>query len=131
MSQENVEIVRRGFEAFRRGDVEAALAMLDPAVEWKQIEEPEVAHRPVEVMEALARWTETWVDAEVEPQEWIDAGDGVVVRVKWTGTSKLTGIEVEQSAYNVFELRNGKVIRMLEYNAHSRAEALAAVGLSE
>jgi hypothetical protein len=34
MSQENVEIVRRGWEARMRGDVDAVFAVFDPAVEW-------------------------------------------------------------------------------------------------
>jgi uncharacterized protein len=131
VTQENVDVIRRSFEAFTRGDLEAALAMLDPAVEWKQMEEPEAAHGPAAVIEALGRWTEMWTGAEVTPQEWIDAGDSVVVRVKWTGRSRATGIPVEQFAYNVFTLHGGKVVRMREYGAHSRAEALEAVGLSE
>jgi ketosteroid isomerase-like protein len=45
MSQQNVEIIRRGLEAFQRGNVEEAVAMLDPAVVWKQLEEPEAAGR--------------------------------------------------------------------------------------
>jgi ketosteroid isomerase-like protein len=35
MSQENVEVVRRAFEAYERGDVEAMLEELDQGVEWK------------------------------------------------------------------------------------------------
>lgn len=115
MSQENVEVVRRGFEAFRRGDLDAALEMLDPEVEWKQMEEPEVALGPVAVVEALGRWAEMWSAAEVTPQEWIDADDSVLVRVKWTGRSKETGIQVEQYAYNVFSFRAGRVVQMREY----------------
>jgi ketosteroid isomerase-like protein len=34
MSQENVEVVRAGFEAYNRGDVDALLGLLDPQVEW-------------------------------------------------------------------------------------------------
>ena len=131
MSQANVEIVRRGFESFGRGDLEAALAMLDPAVEWKQMEEPAAVRGPDAVVEALGRWTEMWTDAEVTPQEWIDAGDTVVAQVKWTGRSKATNVPVEQYAYNVFTLHAGKVVQMQEYGAHSRAEALEAAGLSE
>ena len=113
------------------GDLEVALAMLDPAVQWKQMEEAATAHGPSEVVEALGRWTEMWTDVEATPQEWIDAGDSVVVRVKWRGRSRASGIPVEQSAYNVFDLRGGKVIQMREYGVHSRADALAAAGAAE
>jgi ketosteroid isomerase-like protein len=131
MSQENVEIVRHGFEAFQRGDLDGALAILAPDVEWKQMEEPETARGPSAVLEALGRWTDMWIDPEVSPQEWRAAADSVVVRVKWTGRSKGTGIRVEQYAYNVFDLRDGKVVQMREYGADSRVEAVEAAGLSE
>jgi len=64
-------------------------------------------------------------------REQIDAGDHVLVLLHWSGRSKPSGIPAEQSAYNVFTLRNGKVVRMREFGADSRAEALEAVGLSE
>jgi hypothetical protein len=34
MSQEDVEVVRQGFEGFNRGDIEAVVEMCDPAIEW-------------------------------------------------------------------------------------------------
>ena len=131
MSQENVEIVLGSFDAFSRGDLEAVVAILDPEVEWTQIEEPEPAVGPEAVLEAVARWTEMWDGVQMTVREQIDAGDRVVVLLHWSGRSKPSGIPAEQSAYNVFTLRNGKVVRMREFGADSRAEALEAVGLSE
>jgi ketosteroid isomerase-like protein len=72
-----------------------------------------------------------WIDPVITPDEWIDQEDTVVVRLKWTGSSSRTGVSVTQYAYNVFTLRDGKVIRMREYSADSRNEALKAAGLCE
>ena len=35
MSQENVEVFKRAFDAINRRDAEALLSELDPEVEWK------------------------------------------------------------------------------------------------
>jgi ketosteroid isomerase-like protein len=129
MSQENVELILGGFEGFSCGDLDAVVAILDPRVEWKQIEEPEPAVGPDAVLQAVGRWTEMWDDARVSVRECIDAGDHVVLLLHWSGKSKASGVPAEQSAYNVFTMHGGKVVCMSEYGADSRAEALAAAGL--
>src|SRR5882672_6680760 len=131
MSQENVEIILASFDALSRGDLEAAAAVLDPNVEWSQLEESETAVGPEAVVEAAGRWAEMWDGLRVSVRERIDAGDQVVLLLHWSGRSKPSAIPVEQSIYNVFTMRDGKVVHMREYGAHSRAEALEAVGLTE
>ncbi|HEU0024258.1 MAG TPA: nuclear transport factor 2 family protein [Thermoleophilaceae bacterium] len=130
MSQGNVEIILDSFEAFSRGDLDAVVAILDEDVEWKQIEEPEPVRGPEAVLQAVGRWTEMWDGARVSVRECIDAGDTVVLLLHWSGRSKASGVPAEQSAYNVFTMRAGKVVRMREYGADSRAEALTAAGVS-
>ena len=131
MSQANVEIVLGSFAAFSRGEFEAVAAILAPDVEWSQMEEPETVVGPEAVLEAIGRWTEMWDDVHVDVREQIDAGDHVLLLLHWSGRNSASQVPVEQSAYNLFTMRGGKVIRMREYGAHSRAEALEAVGLSE
>jgi ketosteroid isomerase-like protein len=72
-----------------------------------------------------------WDDLQVSVREQIAAGDHVVLRLHWSGRSKASAVPAEQSIYNVFTMRDGKVVRMREYGADSRTEALGAVGLSE
>jgi ketosteroid isomerase-like protein len=40
MSQENVEIVRRGYEALNRGGIDGAVGLLAPGVRWDALQEP-------------------------------------------------------------------------------------------
>jgi uncharacterized protein len=131
MSQENVEIVLGSFDAFSRGDFEAVVATLDPDVEWSQMEEPETVVGPEAVLEAVGRWMEMWDGVQVRVREQIDAGDHVVLLLHWSGRSKASAVPAEQSAYNVFTVHGGKVIRMREHGSDSRAEVLEAVGLRE
>jgi ketosteroid isomerase-like protein len=131
MSRENVEVVRRGFEAYARGDVEAMLEGLDQEVWWKQVEEPAPVYGRDGVREALRRWDETWDNLQVEVDEYIDAGECVVALIRLRGLGRTSKVPVEMASYHVFTVRNGKVARMFEFGPGKRAEALEAAGLSE
>ena len=132
MSQENVEIVRRRFEAFNRGDLPAMLALTDPDVEWwDRADDPWGAthHRGRDAcMKHLAEISE---DAElhIEALDYIDAGDLVVVPVRLVGRGRASGVPFDEKEVHVFRLRDGLVIETREYRDLS--EALAAVGLAE
>lgn len=131
MSQQNVEIVRCAFEAFVAGDLTPLMESLHPDVEWKQVEEPEPRYGYIGVREAIAQWDEMFDEPRYEAEEYIDAGDQVIVLIKIGGRGKTSGADVEMSSYHVFTLDQGKVIRMHEFGPGKRAEALEAVGLTE
>ena len=59
----------------------------------------------------------------------VDAGDSVVVRVRQSGRGKETGAHVESDGWQVFTLRDGKVVHCRGYD--TKAQALEAAGLSE
>jgi ketosteroid isomerase-like protein len=130
MSEENVEVVRRAFEAYERGDVEAMLEEVDQEVQWKQVEEPAPVYGRDGVREAVQRWDETWDNLRAEVDEYIDAGDCVIALIRFRGLGRASGVPVEMASYHVFTVRNGKVARMTEYGPGKRAEALEAAGLS-
>jgi ketosteroid isomerase-like protein len=131
MSRENVEVVRRAFAAYARGDVEAMLEEVDQEVQWKQIEEPEPVYGRDGVREAVRRWDETWDNLQAEVEEYIDAGECVVALIRFRGLGRTSGVPVEMASYHLFTVRNGKVARMFEYGPGKRVEALEAVGLRE
>jgi ketosteroid isomerase-like protein len=68
-------------------------------------------------------------ELEVTTEEFIDAGDRVLVTAHHRGRGRGSGIEVDRRFYLVYSLRNGKVARADEYA--DRTEALEAAGLSE
>ena len=133
MSEENVEIIRRGYEAFASGQI--AFEFLDPEIEWRgprefpDLAEPQFGH------EALARYwaklNEVFHDYRMVAEEFIDAGgDRVLVLSREGGRGKGSGIEVQTNlTAHVWTLRDGKAVRMQSY--WERADALAAVGLSD
>jgi ketosteroid isomerase-like protein len=138
MSEENVEIVRRLFEVFRkgmeRGDLGAGFdsELLSDDLEWIAL--PGVGlgtYRGREgFLEFMRLWTGEFEDWSIELEQVIDAGDDRVVAVyRQTATGKASGVPVELHQGAVHELQDGRVSRIRHYP--SPADALEAAGLSE
>jgi ketosteroid isomerase-like protein len=138
MSQENVEIVRRGFEAFRaglaRGDPGAMFdsGLLAPDAEW--IVAPNTpglqpVYRGREgFVEFMRVWTED-LEWSIDLERVIDAGNDRVVAVfQQRATGKASGAPVELHMALLYDLENGRVIRMR--NFLDPDEALEAAGLT-
>jgi len=75
------------------------------------------------------RWASAWDELEVSAEEFIDAGNRVLVTAYHRGRGRGSGVEVDTRFYEVYTLRDGKVVRVDEYA--ERAEALDAAGLRE
>jgi ketosteroid isomerase-like protein len=124
MSQENVEIVN----TFLNVDVDEALTYVDPGVFWNPIEE--LPTQGLEAMRAaLEHWRGEWDDYKVMPEEFVDVGDQVVAMVRLRGRGRGSGVEIDARFYDVYTLRDGKIVRMDQFT--ERSEALQAVGLEE
>jgi uncharacterized protein len=137
MSRENVEIMRRGWDAFNRGDTAAALDVYAADVEFdvsRDIWGDLVGGGRYYGIEGLLSWLrdlyEAWETFEMTFEELIDAGENQVITVVAArGRGRTSGVEVEHHPAGIGTLREGKVVRLVWYP--SRAEALEAVGLSE
>jgi uncharacterized protein len=132
MSHENIELVRAGFEAFARGDIESVLRLCDEDILVMQpLEMPGAApllREHAGVLEAFAEWPEQWDEYRIEILRAVDTGDHVVT-VHQTGRGKSTGIPVEIQNAMVFAIRQGKLAEWRIFMQED--EALDAVGLRE
>jgi ketosteroid isomerase-like protein len=131
MSQENVGIVRAGFDAWNSGDMDALRELYDPDVIVRAAEgwpEPGPYVGREAVMRQWKRQREAW-DADVlEPiGDFLDAGDRVVVRLIWRGTGH--GPDADLEITGIWTLRKGRILYQETFWDH--AEALEAVGLSD
>jgi ketosteroid isomerase-like protein len=134
MSQENVEIVRDAFEAFRGGDRETAAQLVDPKVEFHGtvggLQEGQIAHGQSEIEQTFeAEDLEAWDERRLKPEEFIDAGDDVVVLLHEYRRGRGSGVELESKTAVVVAVSGGRVVRIQGYM--DRGAALEAVGLSE
>ena len=131
MSQENVEVVRRGYEHYNRTG-EPDYSVLDPEVVYdvsSRTFDPFVYHGHDGVREFLALIQEQWAAFRLEPQEFVDAGDSVVVSVRLVGVGKESGVETTANAAHLWTLRGGKIVRQTAFQTMD--EALEAAGLRE
>ena len=132
MSKETVEAVRRGYEIFNRRDIEAWLELFHPDVEAHDlagIPDAPVRRGHDALREWVAMMDDIWADARYEPEEFIDAGEFVVVAVHGKARGLRGGVPLDIPMFHVFEIQDGKARRVRAYL--DRAEALEAAGLSE
>ena len=133
MSQENVEIVRRYYEAYAQGGFDpgwsiGATSHHRPGKDG--IDDPGPIRGKNDMRKHIRDWIDTFDDFWFEAVELIDAGeDTVVVVERFGGRAKLSGVETDQTSGVVLTIREGKIARCREYA--TRAEALEAVGLRE
>jgi ketosteroid isomerase-like protein len=132
MSEENVEIIRRAYERWNRRDSGWATAV---APEFEYVASAAFVglsggHRGLEGFTRMLEqfWGE-FDEAHAEPQEFIEAGDSVLAVITFRGSGKQSGVEVNMEVFQLWTLRDGKVVRGQGFS--DRAEALEAVGLSE
>ena len=137
MSEENVEIVRRVYDAVSRGDTETVLAAYDPDVETEFSRSPfagvlkRSVYRGHEGLRSFfrERYQEAWADIEDTCEELIDAGENVISVVNTRGRGRASGAEVERTHYGVWTIQQGRIVRVVWLG--TRTEALEAAGLSE
>jgi ketosteroid isomerase-like protein len=131
MSQENVEVVRAGMEAWNARNIDAMRATYaEDVVTWPPTGWPEAGPfvgRDI-VIGQWERMRDSWDDAEVEMlAHYIDAADRVAVRMIWRERGLDASSDAE--ATGIFTIRDGK-IRVAEF-FWDYAEALEVMGLSE
>jgi ketosteroid isomerase-like protein len=133
MSHENVEVVRRAFEAFDRGDMEGVVADFGPHFEYVATGAIPGVRGVYRGTEGYRRFLEAFVgefdDVHVKTPEFVEAGDQVLVSVTIRGRGKRSRAETSWSFWLLWQVRDGKVVRGQGFT--SRDEALAAVGLLE
>jgi uncharacterized protein len=132
MSEENVDLVRRGHVAFRDSGEEAIFEYLHADIDLTPVEElldGETFHGHDGVRRFFQMLREAFGDFGWEPQEFVDEGDHVIVVTRFFAAGRGSGVPVEAMIYNVWTVRHGKAVRVHGYL--SRSDALEAAGLSE
>jgi ketosteroid isomerase-like protein len=141
MSRENVEVVQRLYALLRRpGDPSAAIRrlldgdiaaeLLDPEIEWHGtvggLSEGAIARGHVEAVQFMLDDSQEWEKLVIEPTEFIDLGDIVVVLQRERRRGRQSGVEIETDTASVLRLRDGRIFRLQGYM--DQAAALEAAG---
>lgn len=134
MAKADVDNVREGYAAFNRGDREGIRAALDPDVTWYPalgllLKQTSYHGREAicelileEIPSVLEGFHADLIDIE-------DLGHVVLATVRFVGTATSTGLQIEQTFFQLFRTRNHKGLEMRSFT--TRAEALEAARLSE
>ena len=128
MSQENVEAVRRGFEAFNARDVEGLVAVCESDCEWvpfrAQLEG--IAYRGHDgIRRFVGDMDQDWSAFRIEPVEFHDRDPRIAVIGRVIAAGRGSGVEVDSLAGFVFDIHEGRIARLVSHS--DPAAALAAV----
>jgi ketosteroid isomerase-like protein len=136
MSQENVEAVWRGVQAWNTDDLDAALAELHPDVEWHPSLEPAFEGKATTFKGhdgARRAWAEyrgeMFERLTIQVEEIRDLGESVLLLGRFTVIGRATHIEFDTEVGQLITFRDGKVATVHDYLSHR--EALEAAGLEE
>ena len=133
MSEENLQAVRAGVDAFSRGDMPAFLELADPSIVFTPLPDaPDVEsfHGHEGLLQGIEQvTTDIWEDFSVELRGMRDFDDHVLASARWWGRGPSSGIQVEFDISALVSFREGKIVRMQFFA--SEQQALEAAGLSE
>jgi ketosteroid isomerase-like protein len=129
MSEENVEIVRRSFEAFQRGGPDAMLDLFsDEVITYRADPDGATFNGKAGFRAAAADWSEDFSEWHVLPREFIDLGERVLVCVRQVAQGRSSGVRVDEDYWFLFEITDREVSKLSFYSR--KTDALAAAGLS-
>jgi uncharacterized protein len=108
--QKNIELIKKGYEAFTAGDIETVMSLYDDNIEWVQPGDSAISgtyHGKGELGQFLSRLADK--SPTITPRRFLADGDIVVVLSDVTA-----GNEAAQDA-EVYTLRDGKAVRAQLY----------------
>jgi ketosteroid isomerase-like protein len=132
MPQENVDRHRRIIEAYEAanvGDRDGWLALLSADVVYRPIPtftETQECRGHDEYRRFVDGFMEAWADDFACHAETIrDYGDAVIVRLRWTGHARASGLEVSERIFSVLRFRDGQITRIDDFVDREAAIAAA------
>ena len=131
MSRENVDKTLDFLAAYNRRDFDAAVEFFDPQLEWvlPPLQRADSCVGPDEVKRFWEGLDETFEELRLEPQESVDAGDRVAIRLRYYTRGKGSGVEIEGELYHqVTTFRDGTMVRIEYFETWPEALAAAEVG---
>ena len=131
MPPENMEIARRGYEAFTTRDPAGVLGFLDPDIEshdFPEMPDAAVYHGPEGFLALIANTLAEFDDFRLEAEEFTAPDEEhVLVSVRQVARGKGSGAEVEAHVVHLWRMRDGRAVELWLYGSEEEArEALRA-----
>jgi uncharacterized protein len=131
VSQDNIELARRGYEAFNRGDIEGFLEFIHPDVELDEgqdLPDRGIYQKHEGFLANMQAWSDVFEELRFEPEELIEVDDRLLVLVRVTGRGRGSGAEFDQRQAHVWTIRDSKGIRLEFYADRNEAEKATGLG---
>jgi uncharacterized protein len=130
MSEENVVLLRAVYAEWAKGNFRAGRELLDPEIELHPLFPGAASyHGRQDFLAYVERWLESWDEYRIIPEEFIEAGDQVVVIYRAVGRGKSSGIELDSRFGHIWTILDGSAVRIEMFS--SPADALEAAGVQE
>ena len=134
MSEENVEATKRAVAALNRGDFDGVEELYTEDAVLQDLQnapdQPVTAEGAQAIRQNLKLWTAAFDELHVDIEEYIHGPNAVICSAHWQGQGKASGISVDVHQFDLYEFRDGRVVRAV-LGFRTRNEALEAAGLSE
>jgi ketosteroid isomerase-like protein len=134
MSEENVKVAKLAVAALNRGDFEGLeeLYAADAVLQDLQNapDQPVTVEGVQAIRQTLDLWAAAFDELHVDIEEYIDGPDAVICTAHWQGQGKTSGISIDVHQFDLYEFREGRVIRAV-LGFRSKNEAIEAAGMSE
>lgn len=121
MSQENLDLIRAIYAAFAAGDIPGVVSRMAPDMEWNEAENfPYADGNPYRGPDAIlsgvfARLGSEWEGFAAVPEEFLDAGETIVVLGRYGGACKATGQSLDAQFAHVWRVKDGKAAQFQQY----------------
>ena len=126
------ELVRAIYERWAAGDFTATLGVYDDHTVFimgDDFPDPGTYVGREGIARYMHNFLEAWERVTIAPEEMVVAGDSVFVAIVMRGAGSGSGAETELRYFQVWTFRGETLVRL--ENFRERADALAAVGLSD
>ncbi len=130
MADEDMEVVRRAYEAYSKGDLAAAGSAYSEDTVWdvSRFRPDEGVHRGLdELAKHIGSWRATWKDHSFWLERVVDAGDVVVTVIRESGRGRSSGAPVTVRYGQVITVSDGKIVETVVYR--DPEDAFDAAGL--
>ena len=113
----NTDLIKQGYEAFGRGDLDGAVENFADDIRWENPEAPQLPQNGVTegrdgVKQLFSELGNYWESFTITPDEFIEQGDTVVVLSHSESKAKDTGKEAKLPWVHVWHFSDGKVVEV-------------------
>ena len=133
MAEEDIDVLQSVYDEWSQGNFRPVSQAYGPDLEWGFSDEfldlGGIEREPEPTSNRMVAFLSQWDDWRCEAEEFIPAGEFVVVMCRYMGRGKGSGVEIDTRGAHVWKMRDGRGIRLEVFS--DRKKALESAGLQQ